>query len=781
LSGEAESPRSLARAWAAIAALQLLAWGPALPPSRTLFARDVMQYWLPQIESFVRAIGEGSWPFWSPDVAFGSPMLADPGYQLLLPPMWLNLLLPPAAFFKVVALAHGLLAAFGVRRLGRLLGLSETAALLAGGLAATSGPFLSLFGMTQHLTAAALGPWVLVALERLLAEPSRRASLGLALACALTVLAGSADFTAMIALAGGLRIGSWLVSRPPAAALRRVSAFGVAAGLLALGLSAPQWMPTLEIVAGSSRSAMEPWARAFWSLHPAGSIGLLVPRLLEGMPLDPAARAVLFDSREALLNSLYLAASALPLALAGARARGGPGRALLAFAAAFLLLALGRHAPVFGLLTSLPGFSLLRFPVKALVPVAFAWALLAGRGLDALREDGRRPVSWPPLGLAAVLAAASAACWFAPHWLAGLAAEDALAPAAGGAALRLLLAAGLLLAGTLGSLAVASGRRRAVTALVLLALGDAALWGREVHPTAPTELLDHGPAVAAALRAPGSRVIVVQQPQEALGRSLVRGPAGFPAEASWNLGRVDMLVPPAASRFRIAGSFDGDFTGLAPLTYNTLGTLLARHSRDDLGLHLLRLASVTHVVSLGAPPYRRLRPEGEPYPSVFREPVALWRVPDPLPRAYVVSGARVAAEPSSYVALFAPDFDPHAEVVLAPPAVAKAPEAGFQGRVRILERRMDRIELEAELGAPGYVVLTEAWDAGWFATVDGAPAPVLRANVLFRAVAAPAGRHLVSMRYLPPGLLRGVATGAASALVLLLMVGAASLRRRPGV
>ncbi|MGE0456202.1 MAG: YfhO family protein [Vicinamibacteria bacterium] len=779
MSAAAEGPGPAARAGAAFAAVLLVAWGPALAPSRTLFARDVMQYWLPQIESFVRAIGEGSWPFWNPDVAFGSPMLADPGYQVLLPTMWLNLLLPPAAFFKVVALGHGLLAALGVRRLGRLLGLSEPAALLAGGLAATSGPFLSLF-MIQHLTAAAMAPWVLAALEGLLAAPSARASLRLALACAITVLAGSADFTAMITLVGGLRIGAWLLSRPATAEVRRVALSGIGAGLLALGLSAPQWMPTLEIVAESGRSAMEPWARAYWSLHPLGLIGLLVPRLLEALPLEPAARALLFESREPFLPSLYLAASALPLALAGARSRRGPGRALLGVAVLFLLLALGRHVPVFGLLTALPGFSLMRFPVKATVAVAFAWALLAGRGLDALREGDRRRPWALPLGLAAAGVALAAVCWLAPSSLAGLAPEEVLATAAHAAALRLLLAAALLLAGTLGCRALAADRPRALTAVALLVLADAAFWGREVHPTAPVELLDHGPAVAAALRAPGTRVIVAQQPQDVVGRSLVRGPAGFSAEASWNLGLVDTLRPPASSRFLIAGSFDGDFTGLAPLTYNTLGALLASHTRDSLGLHLLRLASVTHVVSVGTPPYVGLRPL-RTFPSVFREAVALSAVPDPLPRAYAVSGVRVAAEPEAYVALFAPDLEPAVEVVLPPPALARSAQPGFEGSVRTLERRMDRIRIEAELSAAGFVVLTEAWDPGWSAKVDGAPAPVLRANVLFRAVPVPAGRHLVSLRYLPPGLLPGVLVCAASLLAVALLAGAAPPRRRPGV
>jgi uncharacterized membrane protein YfhO len=54
-------------------------------------------------------------------------------------------------------------------------------------------------------------------------------------------------------------------------------------------------------------------------------------------------------------------------------------------------------------------------------------------------------------------------------------------------------------------------------------------------------------------------------------------------------------------------------------------------------------------------------------------------------------------------------------------------------------------------------VVLEAFEPGWIATVDGAPAPVLRANGLFRAVRLETGRHRVRFAYRP----RSVAYGAA--------------------
>ena len=60
-----------------------------------------------------------------------------------------------------------------------------------------------------------------------------------------------------------------------------------------------------------------------------------------------------------------------------------------------------------------------------------------------------------------------------------------------------------------------------------------------------------------------------------------------------------------------------------------------------------------------------------------------------------------------------------------------------------------RWSIEADSPRGGYVVLNDPYHPWWFAAVDGADAPVLRANVLFRAVAVPPGRHTVRFEFRP--------------------------------
>lgn len=78
-----------------------------------------------------------------------------------------------------------------------------------------------------------------------------------------------------------------------------------------------------------------------------------------------------------------------------------------------------------------------------------------------------------------------------------------------------------------------------------------------------------------------------------------------------------------------------------------------------------------------------------------------------------------------------------------------------------------RIELTVDSEADGYLILTDAHYPGWRATVNGSDTPVLRANIMFRAVAVPAGRSEVIFSYEPAWLPGALILGAVAWLVWL--------------
>ena len=90
---------------------------------------------------------------------------------------------------------------------------------------------------------------------------------------------------------------------------------------------------------------------------------------------------------------------------------------------------------------------------------------------------------------------------------------------------------------------------------------------------------------------------------------------------------------------------------------------------------------------------------------------------------------------------------------------------------------MDGPSLQATVVAPrdGLAVILDPFYPGWTATVDGKPAPILRADFAFQAVPVPAGAHELRLTYRN----RWVTLGAAVSLgTLAVLAGALWLRSR---
>lgn len=83
--------------------------------------------------------------------------------------------------------------------------------------------------------------------------------------------------------------------------------------------------------------------------------------------------------------------------------------------------------------------------------------------------------------------------------------------------------------------------------------------------------------------------------------------------------------------------------------------------------------------------------------------------------------------------------------------------------VKIVSYRRNSVTLEVESAEHGVLVLHDIYYPGWEAHVDGERRPVLRANLLFRGVEVPAGKHRVEFAFRPLSLENLVA--AASDLV----------------
>ena len=793
----AHRPADLPR-WLAplvLAGLVALLFAEVLFRGQALFQRDINGMIPGQHATLVRCLQLGSWPTWDPYLGFGQPFLANPNTQVLYPWTWLTLWLPAFPGYTAYVVVHLFLAGLGVHVLARRWKLSEAAGLTAASLWMLSGPLVSLVSLWHHLAGAAWMPWVILAADRALEGPSARRALLWGAVAACQMLTGSADLTAMTWLLLGIL--ALRFARPPALGAenrRRLGTF-LAALLVAVGLAAVQWLPALDMLRASRRAELSEGFRTYWSLHPLNLAQSLLPVFTRDLPLLQEHSDRLFEGREPFLDSIYLGLAALPLVAASSFSRAR--RRALVFAALGLLIvvvALGKYAVLYDWVVGvIPPLRILRYPVKGLVVASFFWAMLAGLGVDALREGPRRRFGLVALvsGVAALAASGSGLLLKLRGEAVGplvfRAAPDGTAFAAVLAPVVVKLLVAGLLAAAAAAVAFLADRGRlesvAIPLLTLLAAADLLSAHRDLSPTMSRALLEAPPPTLSAFPpSPPTRLYNFEYSMRVLGRLYARpsdadaflpAPGGrLPPLAAKTLALQAYLPPWIASRWGLQGSFIPDLLGLLPRPARSLQSLLVAAEETPGFLRLLRVAGVTHVMALHDVGLESLVPVAE-FPGFFVRPIRVFRVPEPLPRTYVVGQSRVLEGARSYTVLLDPGFDPAREIVL-PHGPALVADPAFRGASALDDYRPDRVVIRAVLSHVGYVVLLDAYDPGWRARVDGQDTPVLRANTNFRAVLAGPGAHRVELWYDPPAIPLGLSLSAVTALLVAL----AALRLR---
>ena len=197
-------------------------------------------------------------------------------------------------------------------------------------------------------------------------------------------------------------------------------------------------------------------------------------------------------------------------------------------------------------------------------------------------------------------------------------------------------------------------------------------------------------------------------------------------------------------------------------------------SSGRLHLHGLGLQSADNApVSLRAYDKVKYRPLYADQTSILLENTAA------RPRVSVVGEVIAANGATTAARLHELAWDPQRQAVvegLPPEAIAQGGAAGRVGEVRLLEYLPDRIVVQADLAAPGYVILADRFDDAWRAYVDDAEVPLARANGVERLVAVPAGSHVVRFSYAPFPIYLGLGISVVAVLAWLGVLATALVR-----
>lgn len=119
-------------------------------------------------------------------------------------------------------------------------------------------------------------------------------------------------------------------------------------------------------------------------------------------------------------------------------------------------------------------------------------------------------------------------------------------------------------------------------------------------------------------------------------------------------------------------------------------------------------------------------------------------------------------------------FEPTKEAVVEAPGENFDVAADASARVRVVSYAPTRVQLETDTTAPAFLIAGDSYYPGWQASidgfaVDGAAAKIYPADVAFRGVKIPAGKHAVEFHFVPRTLYWSAAISAVALLALAIL------------
>ena len=713
------------------------------------------QFWTFRMYA-ARAFAQGRLPLWSENFNSGHPFLADVQSAIFYPVSLiytLGIVVLRGGEFKLLdleveAILHFILAgAFTYLFARRLLG-SRVAALVSA-LTFTFGGYLTSYPPQQLaiLETATWLPLALLFLDSGIGRGRARTSadyslyprssafirvpigfIAAGITLGIAALAGHPQTFLFVVYACAIyfmwRVMSGERRDNPSSVLRLPSfvrfcllpfAFSL---LIAAGISAAQWIPTLEYQAVSTRAAIT-WAEA-----------------ARGFPTLDLLQMILPGFVSAFQSPLYVGVLPLWLAVVALFVNRSRERVFwAALAVGSLIVAFGFYTFGYALFYLLvPGFAMFRGQERLALVISFSLAILAGYGIRELMH--------PALDTRRLRRA----------W--------ALLPA--GITISLLMLLTLYISGTVRQ----SGRvaflgDRAGLMVLLFALASALM---NPHPIPPPIRGRAGWGLALALIA-FDLFSINSQAYNATPTSR------YPVTPIIQTIQNDHDVFRVVDETRMPGHFGiayhlEEIGGISPLRVARYDALLELPSEQ-----LLPLLNVRYLITErpGFANAEVVAQDGE---------TRLLRLHNSVPRAWLAGAPVVNPDDRAvFDAIQSDSFDPRAIVYVAePPPFPLTPRNAITP-VAFEKRAPEHLVLLVDTPVDQLLVLNEVYYPGWRAMVDGVETPILRADVALRAVPLRAGAHRVEMAYDPWSVKVGMAVTVVT--VLAVVVSAVSYMLSP--
>jgi hypothetical protein len=761
---EQAGSRSLIRASYAVT---FLAWGVLCWPwllGEVTIPYDAKAHFHAQLQFLANALHTGQSPFWAPNVFGGSPQIADPQSLIFSPALLIAALNPAPSIgtidvYVLVLLGFASLAILTFFHDQKWHPAGGVVAAIAFSFGASAAWRIQHIGQVKSYALFAISLWLLArAVER------RSLAWGFAAGASAGLMVVEPDQVAFLAcylLAGYLfthivrSVRPWQELRSVIPPLTAATITGAAIAVIPLAM-------TYLFIEASSRPQIEFLEAAQGSLHPASLLtgmigdlfGALDPKVDYWGPYSGAWDATNLTLSQ---NMSQIYTGGLPILLlltigiVRRQAWIGEIRFFSLALVAMVIYALGSFTPIYHVLYDfVPGVRFFRRPADATFMIGGLLAIVGGYLVHRV-ATGAVPCATSIVHrfefgiIAATLTAGMIVAYRMGHLV------EASRPVS--------IAIAIMMCSALAVVSMkASSRRRAgvygLSGVAAVLVADLAHNNGPndstalpvanydfLNPNCRNETLRF---LKAKLRYPAGTTRRDRVELVGLGFSwpnlgLIHG---FDHVLGYNPLRLDVVTKGIGAGDTIAGWEQRQFTPLFPSYRSALA--------DLLGLRYVATSVPIEKID------KLIRP-GEFALIARTKDAYVYENERALPRAMFVGKWETADFELLVETGYWPSFDPRQTVLLeaAPsPVPSPAPSAlealaQSEAVINITTYQNTIVEIDVATSQPGFVVLNDVWHPWWRASVDGEPVEILKANVMFRAVQVPAGRHHIRFEFEP--------------------------------
>lgn len=730
--------------------------GPALAQGHVLYWGTPGLQFIPWREIAWEYLRSGIAPLWNPLNGMGAPLLANYQLAIFYPPGWVLFLFSAAGGtpwlawgFTLLVILHLIWAGIGMSCFMRLILGNELSPMVCGLAFSVGGYLTARAGFFSIIWTASWLPWIIWAAGRLILNDcgDRKRSwiltLELTIPIVFMLLAGHAQLSWYILLLGGFWVAflGWNrggVKRGAGALVK----FAFSCFLAAMITSA-QLLPTLEYLMQSQRAGAVNYEQAlsysFWPWH---FISLIAPDFF-GNPGrgDYWGYGNYWEDAVSIgVLPLLMALSTVPFIIKKQENSQRPRQGLVRFfwgvVVVAFLLALGKFTPIFPFLYDhIPTFNMFKAPSRILILAVFSLSVLAGIGIEKWKTPQGKGLYWLRLATAGG-AAVTMGAFLAMYYLESVELTFIRATALAGI---WALGTGLL---TLYKPDPTKIKYSLIwqSLVVILTASDLILNTWRLNPTVSMFYFKKDISEVKTIQTltAGQRILIKSEDEDLIKYKRFLRFNDFRYIESPNNIRF-VLLPNLNLIDGIASA--NNFDPLVPARYAEWMAVVDKLSDADLD-QWLRLMGVSVLES-----YRSDEPMGVQFTQVEGAQRVFW-----------ATCAEFAGDPTSAFDLLKQKvgYDDKLVVIEASgKGIADESCNGGDVRWEWVNDRPNDLEINYLSTNDGWLVISDVWYPGWKAWIDQQDTQIYRANYLFRAVRAPAGKHTLVLKYKPGSLLAG--------------------------